>query len=195
VLELMRRTRESNGDDDELALLWPPLPLSLSSRTLLCSMQGPDPLAHLACSSCRTPLSASTASPSSLNLDSLSSLAPCGHILCSPCTASATQGAHGTGAPPLCPVCGTPGLVPRDQATADVLDCFRPLPDLAQELGTAAGWQTTHLAEQLDYFKAKCAQQKDVLARVGNELKKVKALKQCVLLPLLPLDDFKETWN
>ncbi|KPV76079.1 uncharacterized protein RHOBADRAFT_43517 [Rhodotorula graminis WP1] len=141
-------------------------------------MQAPDPLAHLACSSCRTPLSSSTAS-SSLNLDSLASLAPCGHILCSACTVPAT-GAHAAGVPPSCPVCGTPGLVPRDQATPDVLDCFRPLPDLAQELGTAAGWQTTHLAEQLDYFKHKCAQQKDVLARVGNELNKVKALKQQV---------------
>ncbi|GAA5835724.1 hypothetical protein JCM9279_004629 [Rhodotorula babjevae] len=142
-------------------------------------MQGPDPLAHFACSSCRTPLSSSTAS-SSLNLDSLASLAPCGHILCSACTVPVTQAAATTGAPPPCPVCGTPGLVLRDQATDDVLACFRPLPDLAQELGTAAGWQTTHLAEQLDYFKLKCAQQKDVLARVGNELKKVKALKQQV---------------
>ncbi|GAA5906250.1 hypothetical protein JCM8208_000673 [Rhodotorula glutinis] len=142
-------------------------------------MQAPDPLSHLACSSCRTPLSSSTASPS-LNLDLLASLAPCGHVLCSPCTTPATQAASTTGATPSCPVCGTPGLVPHNQATADVLDCFRPLTDLAQDLGTAAGWQTTHLAEQLDYFKAKCAQQKDVLARVGNELKKVKALKQQV---------------
>ncbi|GJN88356.1 hypothetical protein Rhopal_001321-T1 [Rhodotorula paludigena] len=47
----------------------------------------------------------------------------------------------------------------------------------------AASWQTTHLVEQLAYFKHKCAEQKKTLSRVGGELRKVKALKETSLSP------------
>ncbi|TNY19887.1 hypothetical protein DMC30DRAFT_399252 [Rhodotorula diobovata] len=150
-------------------------------------MQATDPLAHLACSSCRRPLSppGTASSSTSLNPASLFSLAPCGHILCGPCTNALVTATHSPDAAPLCPVCGVQGhLVPLDQAPSSVQHCFRPLPDLAHELGTAAGWQTAHLAEQLDFFKAKCAEQKSTLARCGVELKKLKALKQCARVVL-----------
>ncbi|GAA6058443.1 hypothetical protein JCM3770_005078 [Rhodotorula araucariae] len=143
-------------------------------------MDAADPLRHVACSHCRSPCSCSSASlantaPAALGASQLS-LAPCGHVLCDACTVQAT-----TVDPPACPVCGTQAhFVPLAQASPDLQACFRPLAGLAYDLGTAAGWQTAHLAEQLDYFKQKCAQQKRLLARAGHELQKIKSLKQQV---------------
>lgn len=58
--------------------------------------------------------------------------------------------------------------------------CFRPLSTLLDELGMAMRWQFGNVTEQLAFFKRKCAEQRSTLAKLGGELKKMKALKRSV---------------
>ncbi|BGO89807.1 hypothetical protein NBRC10512_007224 [Rhodotorula toruloides] len=128
------------------------------------------PLDWIACTSCRTDCSSSSLNPGDFYLST------CGHTLCHACIASSTsQNAQSDERP--CPACGTFGPVVRLDQASDLQPCFRPLSDLVGELSMAAEWQVGNLVEQLRFFKAKCAEQKKMLARVGAELKKVKGIK------------------
>lgn len=130
------------------------------------------PLDWIACTSCRIDCSSSSLNPGDFYLST------CGHTLCHACIASSTsQNAQSDERP--CPACGTFGPVVRLDQASDLQPCFRPLSDLVGELSMAAEWQVGNLVEQLRFFKAKCAEQKKMLARVGAELKKVKGIKAC----------------
>lgn len=134
------------------------------------------PLDFVACSRCRQPYSPTLPF----------FLTDCAHTLCQPCTGSAIQqepaqqGSFASAQPDRlqCPACGHDGpLVRLDHAPA-LQHCFRPLQDLVGELGMATEWQIANLADQLAYFRDKCAEQKKMLARAATELKKMRELKR-----------------
>ncbi|GAA5862910.1 hypothetical protein JCM3774_006684 [Rhodotorula dairenensis] len=134
------------------------------------------PLDWVACSRCHAPY----------NPPLPFFLTDCAHTLCQACTAQATQltsaseaGAQG-GAPVVCPACRHAGPVVRLDLAASLQHCFRPLQDLLGELGMAAEWQIVNLVDQLAYFREKCADQKQMLARAASELKKMRDLKESV---------------
>ncbi|GAA5951622.1 hypothetical protein JCM8115_005198 [Rhodotorula mucilaginosa] len=133
------------------------------------------PLEFVACSSCHAPHDATRTLPLFLT--------DCAHTLCQSCTANAT--AHGEGTQPpsgviTCPACGQAGPVVRLDLASSLEHCFRPLQDLIAELGMAAEWQLVNLVDQLAYFRQKCTDQKQMLAKAATELKKMRDLKDRV---------------
>lgn len=133
------------------------------------------PLEFVACSNCHAP-HAPTAP---------FFLTDCAHTLCQTCTANAAA-AQGEGAPAgaaegiTCPACGHAGPVVRLDLASSLGHCFRPLHDLIAELGMAAEWQIVNLVDQLAYFRQKCTDQKQTLAKAATELKKMRDLKESV---------------
>lgn len=134
------------------------------------------PLEFVACSNCHAP-HAPTAP---------FFLTDCAHTLCQTCTANAAA-AQGEGAPAgaaegiTCPACGHAGPVVRLDLASSLGHCFRPLHDLIAELGMAAEWQIVNLVDQLAYFRQKCTDQKQTLAKAATELKKMRDLKDRVV--------------
>lgn len=56
--------------------------------------------------------------------------------------------------------------------------CFKPLSTQLDEIGMAVRWQMGNVVAQLDASKAKCAEQRSTLGKLGSELKKMQALKK-----------------
>lgn len=137
------------------------------------------PLEFVACSRCRA----------SYSPELSFYLTDCAHTLCQACTdASVAQSsAADPDRQPLqdgitCPACGHGGpVVQLDHAPA-LQHCFRPIQDLINELGMATEWQISNLVEQLAFFRDKCAEQKKMLAKAASELKKMRELKEFVLV-------------
>ena len=132
------------------------------------------PLEFVACSSCHAPHATPTLP---------FFLTDCAHTLCQTCTANATAQGEGAAAGPeaiSCPACGHAGPVVRLDLASSLEHCFRPLQDLISELGMAAEWQLVNLVDQLAYFRQKCADQKQMLAKAATELKKMRDLKEYV---------------
>lgn len=132
------------------------------------------PLEFVACSSCHAPHATPTLP---------FFLTDCAHTLCQTCTANATAQGEGAAAGPeaiSCPACGHAGPVVRLDLASSLEHCFRPLQDLISELGMEAEWQLVNLVDQLAYFRQKCADQKQMLAKAATELKKMRDLKEYV---------------
>lgn len=130
------------------------------------------PLDWIACASCRADSTSSSLNPGDFFLST------CGHVLCHACISASTS-QHAQGDARTCPACGTTGPIVRLDEASDLQHVFRPLGNLVGELSMAAEWQIGNLVEQLRFFKAKCGEQKKMLARAGTELKRVKGIKAC----------------
>ncbi|GAA5913183.1 hypothetical protein JCM6882_005811 [Rhodosporidiobolus microsporus] len=131
------------------------------------------PLDWIACSHCHS--SPSTSSPLWLTT--------CTHTVCEACLfpPPAAQPPSADSAPTAtCPACGVDGAVIALSAAVEhpeFAHCFKPLGTLVQELGMAAGWQMTKLSDELEFFKAKCAEQKTTLSKVASEVKQLKGVR------------------
>lgn len=139
------------------------------------------PLELVACSRCRTAYT-----PATLPFF----LTDCAHTLCQACTSDATRSTSTASVSAsadrvVCSACGHAGPVVRLDLAQSLQHCFRPLQDLLGELGMAVEWQTVNLVDQLAYFRDKCADQKNMLAKAAAELRKMRDLKESVCLPIV----------
>ncbi|GAA5971510.1 hypothetical protein JCM11641_000619 [Rhodosporidiobolus odoratus] len=137
-----------------------------------CNVTQRSPLDFVACSSCHRPFSSSVNSPSFY-------LTTCAHTICEPCLfpPPATAPLPPDAPCPCCHVQGAVILLSQANLNGNVDHYFRPVADMLGDLGMATEWQMQNLAQQLEFFKTKCADQKKMLAKAGGKLKKAGGLK------------------